>query len=129
MFHKTNPEASYAYPSHRYGYKLFKGFPFDTERLKKMPFIHTMALIRREHFPRSKWDETIEKLQDWDLWLTMLSEGRTGVWIDKVLFRLTPSGIYSNWLPSIFYKLFPFSPKVRRYNRAMRVIKEKHKLG
>ncbi len=124
-----NPKASYTYPSHRYGVKLFRLFPFSAERLKKMPYIHSMALIRREHFPRGGWDEDIVKLQDWDLFLTMLEEGHEGIWIPKVLFKIYPGGVYSSWVPSFFYKLFPFNDKVKRYNNAVGIIKKKHNLN
>ena len=69
-----------------------------------------MSLIRRKDFPQSGWDESIKKLQDWDLWLQMLSEGKTGLWIPQVLFTIIPGGHISTWLPAFAYKAFP--PKV-----------------
>ncbi|MFH0892498.1 MAG: glycosyltransferase family A protein [Candidatus Falkowbacteria bacterium] len=125
---KEHPEASYVYPSHKYGHKLFRLWPFDAEKLKKMPYIHTTTLIRREHFPKAGWDENIRKLNDWDFYLSMLSEGSKGFWIDRVLFTIKPGGVYSNWLPSVFYKPFPFLPKVRKYNNALANVKKKHNL-
>jgi len=123
------PEASYAYPSHRHGIKLFKLWPFDEEKLKSMPYIHSTALIRREHFPKDGWDINIKRLQDWDIWLTMLEEGHTGIWINKVLFKINGGGhTMSSWLPSFFYRLLPFLPKVIKYKKAVKTIKEKHKL-
>ncbi len=125
---KQHPEASYAYSSFLWGKKLFKLGPFDAEKLKKAPYIHTMSLIRREHFPESGWDESIKKLQDWDLWLTMLEQGRSGVWIDKVLFKVQTGGAISNWLPSCAYKFMPFLPNVKKYKKAVEIIKNKHSL-
>jgi glycosyltransferase involved in cell wall biosynthesis len=125
---KEHPEASYVYPSHRFGRKLFRVWEFDAAKLKEMPYIHTTALIRREHLPALPWDENLRRLQDWDLFLTMLENGKTGHWLDKVLFTVSPGGTMSNWVPSFFYRLFPFLPKVRKYNAAVRVIKEKHGL-
>lgn len=129
---KDNPQASYAYPSHMHGIKLFRLWTFDEQRIKEMPCIHSTALIRREHFPETGWDENIKRLQDWDLWLTMLEAGHRGVWIDQVLFTIKGGGhTMSSWLPGFAYKLFPFLPKVRKYKEAVRKIKEKHglKLG
>ncbi len=126
---EKNKKAGYADPWHRDGWKLFKLFAFDTEKLKKMPYIHTMALIRREHFPKKGWDESIKKLQDWDLFLTMLEEGHVGVWIPKVLFKIHTGGVYSTWMPRIFYELFPSSKKVKKYNEAVEIIKKKHNLS
>ena len=93
-----------------------------------MPYIHTMSLIRANDFPKHGWDENIKKLQDWDLWLTMSSQGKKGIFIDKFLFKIYPGGTMSSWIPSIFYKIFPFLPKVKKYNRAVKAIKDKHHL-
>ena len=123
---KNHPESSYAYSSFLWGKKLFRVFPFDSEKLKKMPYIHTMALIRREHFPG--FDESIKKFQDWDLWLTMLEKGYEGVWIDQVLFQIHPGGTMSSWLPAFAYKYFPFLKTVKIYNDAKEIIKNKHRL-
>ena len=132
LMHKTllqNPGASYAYPSHKFGHKLFRLFPFDPEKLKQMPYIHSTALLRREHFPASGWDEKLKRLQDWDIWLTMLEEGRFGVWIDQALFQIQGGGhTMSAWLPTLAYRIFPFLPRVRKYNEAVKIIKEKHRL-
>lgn len=124
-----NPAAAYAYSSFYWGRKLFKLWPFDEERLKKMPYIHTMALIRREAFPASGWDESLKKLQDWDLWLSLMEAGHRGVFVPEVLFKIKPGGQISSWLPAAAYKLFPFLPAVRKYQQAMEIIKKKHNLN
>lgn len=124
----SHPQASYTYPSFYWGRKLFKLFPFDPEKLKQGPYIHTMALIRREHFPAGGWDESIKKFQDWDLWLTMLEQNHSGVRVDAILFTIKPGGTISGWLPSCVYKLLPFLPGVKKYNKAMAIIKQKHGL-
>lgn len=123
------PDAGYVYPSFMWGRKFFRVGPFSEEKLKKGPCIHTMALIRREDFPESGWDENITKLQDWDLWLTMWEQGKIGYWIDEVLFTVQPGGTISSWLPSFAYKLLPFLPSVKKYKRAVEKIKEKHGLN
>lgn len=125
---EANPSASYTYSSFYWGSKLFKLWPFDPERLKKMPYIHTMALIRRQDFPVTGWDENIKKLQDWDLWLTMLENGHQGVFIDEVLFKVQPGGSISSWLPAFAYQAFPFLPRVKKYKQALKIVKEKHNL-
>lgn len=122
-----NPQASFAYSSFRYGGKLFRGFPYDAERLRRMSYIHTSALIRREHFPG--FDPAIRRLQDWDLWLTMLNNGHTGVWVDEVLYSSKRDGHISSWLPSAAYKLLPFLPAVKKYKAAREIIKNKHALA
>jgi len=125
---KSHPEASYTYSSFLWGKKLFKIGSFSTEKLKSGPCIHTMSLIRREAFSETRWDESIKKLQDWDLYLTILENGRKGFWIDKVLFTIQPGGTISSWLPSFAYKLLPFLPEVKKYKKAVGIIKAKHSL-
>jgi len=124
-----NSQVSYVYSSFLWGKKLFQLWSFDSEKLKQMPYIHTTSLIKREHFPKSGWDENIKRLQDWDLWLTMLKNNYKGIWIDKILFRVQTGGTMSNWLPSFVYKILPFLPSVRKYKKAVKVIKEKHLLN
>jgi glycosyltransferase involved in cell wall biosynthesis len=126
---ENNPNISYAYPSFKWGRKLFKGQIFDAEKLKKQPYIHTMALIRRADFPVTGWDESIKKFQDWDLWLTMLENNKIGFFVDQVLFTVTPGGTISSWLPGFAYKIFPFLPAVKKYQTAMAVIYNKHQLS
>lgn len=123
-----NPSASYVYSSFKWGKKLFKLHAFDEEKLKKEPYIHTMSLIKREDFPKEAWDENIKKFQDWDLWLTMLKNGKKGLFIDQVLFYVSPGGTISSWLPSFAYRYFKFLPQVRKYNKALEIIKQKHGL-
>jgi glycosyltransferase involved in cell wall biosynthesis len=125
----NHPEVSFVYSSFMWGRKLFKLWPYDAEKLKRMPYINTMSLIRTKDFPFSGWDEKLKKLQDWDLWLTMREEGKLGYFIDQVLFQVAPGGEISSWLPSFFYALFPFLPKVKKYKEAMAIVKKKHGLG
>lgn len=124
-----NPGASYAYSSFNWGKKLFKLDEFDPKRLKKMPYIHSMSLIRRQDFPLNGWDINIKKFQDWDLWLTMLEQGKIGIWIPRVLFSIIPGGTISSWLPSFAYKFLPFLKTVKKYKTAMKIIKQKHGLN
>lgn len=124
--------ASYAYSAFKFGWKTFQLWPFDAARLRTMPSIHTASLIRRADFPG--FDEQLKRFQDWDIWLTMLERGKSGIFIPDVLFQIIDTcGTMSTWLPSFFHKLpwpiFGYTPpSVRRYREAMRIIKEKHHL-
>jgi len=123
----NNPLASFAYSSFNYGPKIFRLFPYNAERLKQRPFIHTSSLIRRECF--TGFDNNIKRFQDWDLWLTMLEQGKTGVFIDEVLFTTQlGKGHMSSWLPRIAYVILPFLSTVKKYNTAREIIKTKHNL-
>lgn len=125
---KNNPQASFCYSSFIWGHKKFKLWPFDAEKLKIMPYITTTSLIRSKDFPG--FDESLKKFQDWDLWLTMMERGHTGIFVDQILFKLAVSGTQtmSGWLPSCAYKLLPWLPRVKKYNQAMAIIKQKHNL-
>jgi hypothetical protein len=123
---RNNPRVSYVYSSFKYGSKTFKLWPFNANKLKKIPYIHTTSLIRQKHFPG--FDEKIKRLQDWDLWLTMLKQGYIGIWIDKILFKVHTGGTMSGWLPSFIYKVMPFLPSVKKYKQAVEIIKKKHNL-
>jgi glycosyltransferase involved in cell wall biosynthesis len=125
---EAQPEAAYVFSAFYWGSKMFKVGPFDEARLRREPFIHTMSLIRRSAFPATGWDESVKKLQDWDLWLTMLENGQRGYFIDKVLFKVLPGGHISTWLPAAVYSLMPFLPTVRKYKEAVAIIKKKHNL-
>ncbi|NUM25378.1 MAG: glycosyltransferase family 2 protein [Candidatus Buchananbacteria bacterium] len=122
---KVNQNASYAYSSFKFGFKNFKLFPFDGEKLRQMPYIHTTSLIRREHFPG--FDEKLKRFQDWDLWLTMYKRGYVGHFIPQVLFEVASGGTMSSWLPKFIYR-FPFLKKVNAYQAAKKIIQKKHNL-
>jgi glycosyltransferase involved in cell wall biosynthesis len=129
---EKHPEASYAYSSFVWGRKKFGLHEFDGGALKKMNYITSTTLLRREHFPG--WDESLKKFQDWDLWLQMLEQAHTGVWVPEFLFTVKPrrTGI-SSWLPSFMYKItwekIGWTPKaIKKYNDALKIIKTKHHL-
>lgn len=123
---KTNQKTSYCYTSFKYGWKKFKLWQFDFDKLKQMPYIHTTSLLRRAHFPG--FDETLKRFQDWDLWLTMLEGGYAGIHVPQVLFTVHPGGTMSKWIPKFFIHYFTKSKKVKSYLDAMKKIKEKHHL-
>lgn len=120
-----NPDAAYSYCSFRLGWKKMPSRQFDVEALKKYNYISTMSLIRRGDF--SGFDENLKKFQDWDLWLTMLEQGKAGVFVPEVLFYAKPGRGMSRWLPKIFYKI-PWLKEVKKYNEARNIIIKKHNL-
>lgn len=124
---EQHPGASYAYSSFRFGWKMFRSFPFSADRLRHMPYIHTTALIRRAHFPG--FDASLPRFQDWDLWLTMLAADHVGIHVPEVLFTIARTrGTMSRWLPSFAYRI-PRLSRTRSYAAAMQRIHEKHGLA
>lgn len=122
---ESDPKASYAYSSFKFGWKTFTLWPFDGSKLRQMPYIHTTSLIRREAF--TGFDESLQRFQDWDLWLTLLGQDCQGVWVPEILFTVSSGGTMSRWVPRVFYRL-PWLPSVRRYQAAENIIRLKHKL-
>ncbi len=127
-----HPKVAYAFCDFRFGWKRFKTGPFDPERLKQRNTIHTAALIRREAFPG--FDESIQRFQDWDVWLTMLAKGQTGVHVPGICMtmRVARKGI-SSWMPRLWYRapwrwLPGIRNRVKRYERARDIIWKKHGL-
>ncbi len=131
---QKHPEASYAYSGFWFGWKHFKGIQFDAHRLRQLNFVHTSSLVRRADFPG--FDNTIRRLQDWDVWLTMLEQGKVGTLVPDTLFSVSIDGasrIGSSWLPAFIYRLpwhrFGWKPRrVKKYEDAREVIRQKHQL-
>jgi hypothetical protein len=120
------------YSSFYWGWKLFKSFPFDFERLKKMNYINTASLVRKEAYPL--FDVSLKKFQDWDIWLTLAKRGQKGYFIPEALFSLDQQkkGI-SAWLPRIAYSI-PLSKigirlkAIEEYEKGRMAIIKKHGL-
>ncbi len=127
-----NLTKSYAYCDFTFGKKLMRAQPFSVEALRKNNYITTGALIRREDFPG--FDESLIKFQDWDLWLTMLSKNKTGVYVPVCLFSIETGGTMSTWLPRCAYhapwKYLPgIYSRVKKYEVAKKIIVTKHALN
>lgn len=93
---KGHPEASFAYCDYlrvnRTGipgigpFYVHRARPFDARALINGNYIDTTSLVRREDHPG--WDERLDCVHDdWDLWLTMVAQGRTGVYVPEILFQ------------------------------------------
>ena len=98
-----------------------------------MPYIHTTSLIRREALPEKPFDENLKRLQDWNLYLTLLEAGYGGAFVPEVLFTVETLGTMSRWLPSVMYRI-PFErfgigiKALDKYREAERLVRVKHHL-
>ena len=112
------------YSSFYFGWKKFLCGEYTREKLEQHNIFHTSSMMRRENF--SRFDESLRRFQDWDLWLTMTKSGAKPYWIPEFLFRVTPhKGGMSQFIPSFLY-WFPFLPAVAAYRAAERIIRIKH---
>lgn len=125
---QQHPEASYVYSQFKFGWKKIRSQIFDAESLKKMNYIDTSSLQRRRDFV--PFDESLARFQDWDRWLTLLEQGKTGFFVPQVLYTKIKRGRIgiSSWLPSFWYGLAQKSKKVKKYEAARKIIIEKHGL-
>jgi hypothetical protein len=69
---------------------------FNSGILRRGNYISTMTLVRRELFPG--FDENLKRLQDWDVWLTVVKNGSKGILVPNLSFfaYYLDSGITSN---------------------------------
>ncbi len=130
----AHPKIDMVYSDFTFGWKKFHLHEYSVSDLKKMNYIHTSSLMRRSAFPR--FDETLKRFQDWDLWLTMAEHKKQAMWIPEMLFTVTQRDQkigMSAWVPSFVYRL-PFigqgkgNKNIAKYREAERVIREKHGL-
>lgn len=82
---KQTPKASYSYGRYRINDQIWCHQAWDPHMLRQENYISTMSLIRTKDFPG--FDENIKRLQDWDLWLTMLEQGKRGVYCEDLIFE------------------------------------------
>lgn len=147
---QNHPEASYVYSQFKFGWKKIKSQVFDANKLKQINYIDVTSLIRRESLnchpeqsdrvsPKAlavaqgslsncPFDILLKRFQDWDLWLTMLEQGKTGIFISEVLYEKKVTGRkgISSWLPSFIYKLPWKTKQVEKYEEARNIIFKKH---
>ncbi len=128
-----NSGCSFVYSAFKIGSKKMKYIEYNKKELSKYNFIHTTSLIRREDF--SRFDINLKRFQDWDLWLTMMKDGKIGIGINECLFKVIHpgQGTISTWLPKFIYK-FPWPIMnyiplaVKKYYYSRDIIRKKHSL-
>ena len=82
--------ASFAYCDFIWGHmSMFSGH-WDKEKLLRENYISTMSVIRTDQllsYAYRPWNEALERLQDWALWLSLVDRGGRGVYVSEVLFK------------------------------------------
>lgn len=111
---EAHPEAAYSYGAYTMGGRVQCGREWDAAALRRQNFVSTMSVIRREAFPG--FDESLTRLQDYDLWLTMLAAGHRGVYCGGVVFSTqVRNGI-------------TYSPDSLPYPAALALVHQKHNI-
>lgn len=89
------PRASYSYGRFMIDNVIWGHQMFDPVKLRLGNYISTMSMIRSKDFPG--FDESLKGYQDWDLWLTMLKQGKRGAYCNELIFTTEPrNGISAN---------------------------------
>jgi len=104
---QKNPDAGFAYTGYQgivlhpeshpmHGNFSIPSVDFNISILRRGNYISTMTLVRRDLFPG--FDENLKRLQDWDVWLTVVKNGSRGVLVPNLSFfaYYLDSGITSN---------------------------------
>ena len=102
-----NPDIAFAYTGYEgivlhpeshpmHGNFKIPHIEFNIQALKYGNYISTMSLVRREVFPM--FDESLKRLQDWDLWLTIIKNGGKGILLHDLTYYAyyLDAGITSN---------------------------------
>lgn len=124
----VHDEAAYVYSRYKFGWKTMKSHPFSAQILQKYNYVDTTSLMHREAF--AGFDPALKRFQDWDLWLTLLEQGKQGIFLSETLYKKIVGGRtgISSWLPSFLYR-FPFTSKrVREHEAAKQIVMKKHGL-
>ncbi len=66
---------------HNYG---IESQEFNPETLKENNYISTISLYRKKDWV--DFDDTLDKLEDWDVFLTMADQGKTGIHVPETYF-------------------------------------------
>lgn len=110
---RNHPAASYSYGSYWMDGRLYCDQEFDPVILRHRNYISTMSVIRTADFPM--FDESLDRLQDWELWVRMMLGGKAGVYCGRLIFKTERrDGITRNGRVS--------------YEEAEQIVKEKHGL-
>jgi glycosyltransferase involved in cell wall biosynthesis len=92
---QKNPEVGFAYTGYQgivlhpeshpmRGNFQIPAIQFNANALRRGNYISTMTLVRRELFPM--FDENLKRLQDWDVWLTIVENGGKGILVPNLTF-------------------------------------------
>lgn len=77
-------DISFAWGSYELSGNIWCNRNWDEKELLRRNYISTMTMVRTADHPG--FDPKLRRLQDWDVWLTMLSQGKKGEWTGELAF-------------------------------------------
>lgn len=87
---ERTPKASYSYGRYLLGKDMWSHEAWNPQLLKQHNYISTMSVIRTVDLRLlgdRPWDESIHRLQDWDLFLNLLiNHNKRGVYVEDLIF-------------------------------------------
>ena len=111
-FKDTNHSIAYCNLK-RIGMKTHIASEWNHEKLNNINYISNCSMVKAKDFPG--WDETIMRLKDWDVWLTMAENGKTGIWVNKTLL-------------TALYSEDGISSSKKGLELAKKIVRDKHNL-
>lgn len=79
------PRPSYSYGRYKMNEVIWSHQPFWADLLRHHNYISTMSVWRAKDFPG--FDENLKRLQDWDVYLTALEQGKRGIYCEDLVFE------------------------------------------
>lgn len=106
---------SFVYGRYKLGANVWCHQPWWPELLKRHNYISTMSIWRTKDFPG--FDESLIRLQDWDVYLTAMEQGKRGIYCEDLIFetKIKPGITFDKDLNTD-----------KSYVEAERIVKQKH---
>lgn len=79
-----NPDSAWSYSNFSVGEEQKSFYPFSVDMMYKKNCSSTMSMVRSYVDPH--FNPKLRRLQDWDMFISLMEKGHAGVWIDKFLF-------------------------------------------
>lgn len=80
----SHPDCTWSYSNFMVGKEKRSFWEFNSKKMKQLNCSSTMSMIRTDAHPH--FNEQIKRLQDWEMFLSLMDKGHKGCWINEDLF-------------------------------------------